>query len=260
MTSLIIVSFSKESQAIEASRKLSQLEAFGDLTIYERVIVKKKADGNAEVLQADITDGLRSISGMPLSTLAAAMGGPVGMVLGILSGSFEVSMLESNYFGFSDDFEMRLATKVQTGELAIVAEVDEENPVFINGTLGGLIMRTDVDYEYDQYLEHNIESIDEEIATLRARLRSAVESERPLIQQKTMDLKEKRRRKLAELEKKTHEKISKLRSGIQSNTKKSGFSIHEFKIERLKSRIHKHQAILAELEDELKAYLKRNVY
>jgi len=42
MTNLVVVSFTNESQAIEASHKMIELESLGDITVYEKVIVKKK--------------------------------------------------------------------------------------------------------------------------------------------------------------------------------------------------------------------------
>ena len=57
MTNLIISTFKEEATAIEASQKLNELEIIGDITIYERVILKKHADGETVVLQADTAGG-----------------------------------------------------------------------------------------------------------------------------------------------------------------------------------------------------------
>ena len=43
MTNLIIATFKEEAEALEASQKLNELESIGDVTIYERVIIKKNA-------------------------------------------------------------------------------------------------------------------------------------------------------------------------------------------------------------------------
>jgi hypothetical protein len=37
MTNLIVISFKNESQAIEGSHKLNDLESVGDITVYEKV-------------------------------------------------------------------------------------------------------------------------------------------------------------------------------------------------------------------------------
>ncbi len=41
MTSLIVVSFTNEAQAIQASHKLVKLESSGSITVYEKLIVKR---------------------------------------------------------------------------------------------------------------------------------------------------------------------------------------------------------------------------
>ncbi len=58
MTNLIVISFANETQAIEASHKLIELESFGDITVYEKVILKKHSNGDTSVIQTETTDGL----------------------------------------------------------------------------------------------------------------------------------------------------------------------------------------------------------
>ena len=69
MTNLIIASFKQEAEAIEASNKLNELESIGDITIYERILVKKKEDGEAVILQTDTTEGQTALSGMAIGAL-----------------------------------------------------------------------------------------------------------------------------------------------------------------------------------------------
>lgn len=85
MTNLIIATFKEEAEAIEASQKLHELDSIGDITIYEMVIVKKNANGEAQVLQADTTEGLSTLSGMAIGSLIGALAGPVGFVAGMFT-------------------------------------------------------------------------------------------------------------------------------------------------------------------------------
>jgi uncharacterized membrane protein len=252
MTNLIVASFENEDEAIDISRKLSRSETLGEITIYERVIVRRNRDNTASVLQADITDGFRSISGLALDTLVTALGGPVGMAVGILSGSFSGRLKELNYFGFPEDFELNLLSKIFPGEVSIIAEIDENNSNFLDSLLTGRLLRINVDYEYPEYAHSHIESVDEEIAMRRIRMKAAGPAEISLLLQRISDLKEKRRRKLAELDKKAKEVLAKSNASAASDREKVRNSLHELKIARLKSRIEKHQMILAELRNELK--------
>jgi len=251
MTNLITASFQDEAQAIEASRRLSQLESFGDITIYERVIVKKNSNGTVEVIQADIMEGMRAVSGLSLGTLVGTLGGPVGMAVGMLSGVWAGVVAEANYFGLSEEFASKVMSKMKPGGVCIIAELDEDNPVYINGTVGGEITRASVDYEYDAYAEAQIQGIDELIAVQRARIKSAINTEKSIIQQKIVDLREKRRRRLAALERKAKESLEKGKSGSFPAGEKARWSHHEFKISRLRNKIERHQAILEELKNEL---------
>src|SRR4030095_7948999 len=98
MTNLIVISFKNESQAIEGSHKLTELESFGDITVYERVMLKKSATGEKTVLQSETSDGVRTLSGMALGTLVGALAGPVGMLVGMMTGTLAGAALESDYF------------------------------------------------------------------------------------------------------------------------------------------------------------------
>jgi len=100
MTNLVVVSFPNESQAIEGSHKMIELESLGDITVYEKVIVKKEANGEVTVLQTDTTEGVRTLSGMAIGTLVGALAGPVGILAGMATGTLIGTMFEADYFDF----------------------------------------------------------------------------------------------------------------------------------------------------------------
>jgi uncharacterized membrane protein len=242
MTNIIIASFTKEAEAIAASHKLNELERFGDITVYEMVMVKKNPDGKVEQIKSESSEGLATLSGMAIGTLVGALAGPVGMVVGMFTGTLTGAAIELDYYSFSGDFGAKIINKMQPGTVAIIAELDEDSSAFVDNALlpfGATLSRSDVDYEYDKYEDEQIEAIEKDIDDERAKIKTAVEGEKTKIQNKILELKEKRRKKMAELEKKSKE------VAVKSKFK-------EFKISRLKSRIERHQTKLAELEDELK--------
>lgn len=255
MTNLIVASYQQEDQANAASKKLSELEVLGDITIYDRVVIKKDLKGEIEVLDAHTSDGLRTLTGMAVGTFVGALAGPVGMVAGMISGTLGGALWESDYFGFSEDFGSKVSSKMLPGTVAVIAEVEEENVVFVDSTLaplGGQLFRSLVDYEYGKYDEEQIEDIDEEIATETASLKAAAAAEKTKIQAKISDLKEKRRQKIAELEKKAKEAVAKGKVQMESLGEKFKAPLEELMISRLKGRIQRHQTRLAELQSELK--------
>ncbi|MFI5156336.1 MAG: DUF1269 domain-containing protein [Chitinophagales bacterium] len=255
MVNLVIASFKDEAKAKSASQKLSELESIGDITIYETVIVKKNLDGQTEILTADTTAGFRTLSGMAVGTLVGAIAGPVGMAVGMFTGTLGGIAWESDYFSFSEDFGSKVTNKMSPGTFALVAEIDEDNNVFVDGTLaplGGVVVRTDVDYEYEKYNDEQVEEMEEEIAAERMRLRLAASDEKEKIQNRISKLKQKRAQKITELEKRAKESVATGKSKVQTLGQDIKSSLEELKISRLKSKIEKYQEKLAALENKLK--------
>lgn len=200
MSNLIAASFTNEAQAIEALHKLVELESSGDITIYERAIVKKDLNGKATVLQTEVTDGRGTLPGMAIGTLVGALAGPVGLLAGLITGTVAGAIFGSSRFNFPRDFTSKLKKQVQPGTAAVIAEIDEDSPVFVNNALaplGATISRANMDYTFDEYIEAKVDEIDERITAERAKIKSAAGTERSRIQQKMARLKEKRKQRIA---------------------------------------------------------------
>jgi uncharacterized membrane protein len=227
MTNLIVLSFPDEAKAIQASHKLTELESFGDISVFEKAIIKKGADGEYTSLQSESTDGLRLVSGMALGTLIGAIGGPVGMMVGMLSGTAIGAIVETDYVDFSEDFVNKVSDRLKVGNVAILAEVSEDSPAFVDGVvtpLGGNIFRSNADYVYDDYEDDQVKEFDEEIAEDRKQFKAAVREDKERIKKRIEQLKEKRRQRIAALKEKAKDrKKSRLAQAIdQEQSKISG--------------------------------------
>jgi len=171
-------------------------------------------------------------SGMALGSLIGASAGPVGALVGMVSGTMTGALLETNYYDFSDEFTSKVNNQLQPGSVAIIAEIYEEGPAFLDNAmepLGGTISRSNVDDEYDEFLDDQVKAIQSDIAADRASLRSANEKQKLKIQQKIAQLKEKRHQRIAELKEKRN-----AQKGV-----------------RLKEKINEHKSAIAELETKL---------
>jgi uncharacterized membrane protein len=245
MTNLIVGSFKNEAQAIAASHRLLELESYGDITIYENVMVKKDGYDETSIIQSKTSDGVRTFSGMALGSLVGVIAGPVGLLVGMMTGTLVGAVAEADYMNFSDDIISKVKDRIQQGTVAIIAEVSEESPDFIDNAFDSLgatnIFRSDVDYIYDDYDDEHIEETDEEIAAERARIKSSSAAEKAKIVQKIEDLKVKRRKKIAELNEKH-----------QANRDRKKTSRDEAKKERLEKKISRHQTRIAKLEEEVR--------
>jgi uncharacterized membrane protein len=250
MTNLIIATFKEEAEAIEASRKLHELESIGDITIYEMVLVKKNEDGVSQVSQADTTEGLTTLSGMTIGTLIGALAGPVGLVAGMFTGTLAGAAMEADNYGFAEDFISDAADQLQPGMVSLVAEIEEDEPVFIDSSLaplGATLTRSDVDYAFTKYSDEEIDELDEEIAAARAKLKAAKDKEKDKIQQKIAKLKEERKERINEFK----EKVKDTAADIKT-------SVKERKIEKLRTKIEKHHKKIADLEKQLQAVLEKD--
>jgi len=172
------------------------------------------------------------------------LGGPVGMLAGMLVGTITGVVWESDHYSFSQDFAGKVADELQPGMVAIIAEVDEDKKVFLDTYVkdaGGKLVRTDVDYEYDKISNEQLEAIDEQIAADRATLREASSEEKEKIQQAISNLKEKRK-----------EKIASFKTDMDKALEKEKGLVKETRAEFIHNRIARYKEKLATLEEELK--------
>jgi uncharacterized membrane protein len=250
MTNLIIATFKEEAGALEASQKLNDLEAIGDITVYEKVIIRKNADGTTVVLQSDTTEGLSTVSGMAVGALIGALAGPVGLVAGMFTGTMAGALVETDNYGFAEDFISGAANQLKPGMTAVIAEVEESDQVFLDSSLaplGGTLTRSDVDYEYDKHSDEEIDEMDEDIAAARAKLKSAAQNDKAKFQKKIDKLKEERKERIQEFK----EKVKDTEAEVKA-------SVKERKIGKLRDKIEKHQQKIANLEKQLQAAVEKN--
>jgi uncharacterized membrane protein len=250
MTNLIIATFKEEAEALEASQKLNELESIGDITIYERVIIKKNANGETVVLQTDTTEGLTTVSGMAVGALIGALAGPVGLVAGMFTGTMVGAVVDADNYGFGEDFVTGAGDHLQPGMTAVIAEVEESDEIFINSSLtplGATLTRSDVDYEYTKHSDEEIDEMDDEIAAARAKLKTAAENDKAKFQKKIEKLKEERKERIEEFK----EKVKDAEAEVKASVKES-------KIGKLRSKIEKHQQKIANLEKQLQTVVEKD--
>lgn len=238
------MSFASEAKAMEASHKLAEVESFGNITVYEKVIAKKDLDGNVTLLESNTTGGLRTLTGMTLGTMAGAFAGPVGLVIGIFTGALAGAAVESDYYDFAEDFTKKVIEHLQPGTVAIVAEIYEEDPALLDYDLepfGATVSRSNLDYAHDEYEDGQIKGIEEEITAQRNKLKSALAADKARIQENISRLKEQRKKRITDLKQRQNTVIAKIRTLANDHRKA-----------RLIKSIDRHEKKVEELEEKLK--------
>ena len=209
MTNLIVLSFTDDAKAIQASHKLAELEYIGDISIFEKVIIKKGANGEFTYLQTDTSDGARMASGMALGTLVGVIGGPVGMLVGMLSGTLVGAAVEADYVDFSEAVVRKVTAHLNVGDVAILAEISEDGSFFVDSTvasLGANIFRYNVDDAYSDYEDEQVRQFDNEIAEERKQFKAARSEDKARVKNRIEQLKEKRRQRIAAFKEKANDR------------------------------------------------------
>jgi uncharacterized membrane protein len=265
MTKVIVASFKEEKKAIGALHKLKELDSFGDIALYESVLVRKQQDNDYEILKADSSEGWRVLTGMAVGGLLGALGGPIGLIIGLYTGTAIGAISDASHYNFAEDFVAGVENKMATGTVSIIAEIDEESSVFIDDyfkPFDAVITRSDVDFDYDTYLGEEIDVIDDEITEERVSLKKSIGDEKTKIEKKIAVLKEKRKLKVAEfdaaakkmaatIKDKAQTGAAEIRDGAKGVGKDITDAAHEAKANRIKKRIARHEARLSKLHKEL---------
>lgn len=270
MANIIVVSFTQETKAIKALHKLKELDSYGDITLYEHLMIRKKKHDEYEVLKDKTSEvGWRTVTGMALGGLAGALAGPIGLVIGLYSGTAVGAILDIGRYDLEDDFIKKVNNKMKVDEITIIAEVGEESSVFIDNYMESLdtkVIRTEAGVELDNFLDEQIEELEDKIEDEREKLKEATTAEKAKINTKITDLKAQREAKLAELETKrksylksikdrTEARIEKLESTLDKVGDNISDSIVRARTNRLQRRIKRQKIKLNKLNRQLEEIL-----
>ena len=266
MANIIVVPFKDETKAIEALHKIKELDAYGDITLYEHVMIRKTESDQYEVLD-DTTDGegWRTFTGMALGGLVGAFGGPLGLIIGLYTGTALGAVWDVGRYDFEDQYIKEVSNKMNIGTIAIVAEVAEDSAVFIDDALKPYcseIIRSEAGVEFDDYVDEQILILEEEIESEREKLKKATATEKAKIKTQIANLKVKRiatmnaleaKRKsvLKEIKEKTKSRINKLESDLKDYEHEVSDSFSKARKNRLKKKIKRQEEKLYQLHSAL---------
>lgn len=83
----LVITFSDDSKAIEASHRLQDLAMRGDISLGYNVMLKKNADGKIEAMKRETSSGRTTWTGMLIGMLVGLFMGPFGFLLSMLAGT-----------------------------------------------------------------------------------------------------------------------------------------------------------------------------
>jgi uncharacterized membrane protein len=166
MERMLVVVFNDEPKTYQGAHALKGLDSEGSITIHAESVIKKNADGTVTVKESEDEFPVRTVGGTAIGSLIGLLGGPVGLGVGAVAGFLAGAIGDLHVAGVDAEFVDEVATALQPGKCAVIAEVSEEwvTPVDTGmEALGGIIFRT-----ARKAVEHDQRAQD--VATVRAEI------------------------------------------------------------------------------------------
>ncbi len=131
----VVITFSEEAKAIEASHKLQDLAIRGDISMGYSVMLRKGPNGEIEALKKSSVNGDDTWSGMFIGMLVGMFFGPLGFLLSMLTGTAIGAGVDHSQDKFKDGFVDKVKEKLNNGRIAIITNCDESSPIFIDNAM-----------------------------------------------------------------------------------------------------------------------------
>ena len=131
----VIITFQLQDEAIKASHNLQDLAVRGDIELKYSIMLRKNEEGKVEVLKKVTKDGVESWTGMFIGMLVGLFFGPLGFLISTLAGTAIGAGVDSSHEKFNDNFANKVKEKLDEGDTAIVANINEQSGVFIDDAM-----------------------------------------------------------------------------------------------------------------------------
>jgi uncharacterized membrane protein len=171
MDKVIFVGFDSEQKAYEGDRALHDMHRNGTLTLYNDAVVVKEPGGAVAVRRAPDAEPVGTFGGMVTGGLVGLLGGPVGAAVGLSAGTLIGAAFDLTNEGLDRDFVEDVGARLEPGNAAVIAEIDEHWQVPLDTgmeALGGKVLRQTRTQIEDAYLDRAVEAAQIELAVLEA--------------------------------------------------------------------------------------------
>ena len=171
MNKVIYVGFDTEAKAYEGARALRDMHREGSLTLYNDAVVVKEDNGKVVVRAQPEGEPIATVGGMLTGGLIGLIGGPIGVAMGMGTGTLMGAAFDLTREGIDRDFVEDVAAHlVAPGKSAVIAEIDESWQAPLDArmeTLGATVMRKTPTEIEDAYFEREIQASQRELAALQ---------------------------------------------------------------------------------------------
>jgi uncharacterized membrane protein len=254
MEKLIVVTFRDAKNATGGLNRLLDLDQLGDITIYNYAKIQKTGNKQFDLQEHKGPD----LSDMPLAaaiggSMIGLIAGPVGMVLGGLTGIMVGGVDAADSMDFDDEVLDQVKDKLNVGDFAIVLDIEEDDDVLVNSyiePLQGVIVRTDIAEKYDQYDDEQWDELNKEIDEEEKSLKNALDKDKAAIKAKIGKLKKERDERFEKMKARSEKRKQLLESRIKAFDEKIKTANAN-----AKDRLKKHQKHLRQRLEKINAQL-----
>jgi uncharacterized membrane protein len=239
MERMLVVVFDNELKAYDGYRALSELDSEGSISVHAQAVIEKDDDGKVTVKQKGADFPIRTVGGTAIGALIGLLGGPIGLGLGAITGTFAGSLLDMDRAGVNAEFLDDAREKLTPGKWAIVADVSEEwvTPVDTRmAALGGTVFRAtrhDVEHEQDA---KDMADMKADIAQLKAEQAKSRSDQKAKIQSKIDNLNKKLHAKIQQAKQTSKQQQDEAKAKADALEKKAAKAKGETKA-KIKARI-----------------------
>ena len=201
MIKVVVAYFKTEKKALAAVHKLNELNSYGDISLYDKIVVRKKQNGGYETLSNDCCKDWRALGVMVFGGLFGTLGRPLVFLTGLHAAKSSHSVQSAYYYDFAEVFLASIQNKMTAGAVSIIAEIDEEKHEFVDiyfRPFGAEVIKSGVDFYFDEDTTELLGEIENEIAVQRYGLKKAMGREKKKIETKVAALKVKRKVMMAD--------------------------------------------------------------
>jgi uncharacterized membrane protein len=171
MNKLLFVVFDSETEASAGLNALRTLHAAGDITLFSTAVLGRSANGSVSVKESMDSGPIGTAAGLAVGSLIGLLGGPVGVAIGALTGTVTGAVRDFWAAGVGLDFIEEATQLLQSGKVALVAEIEEEWVIPVDTALeaaGGQVLRRTRTELAEAHFDHDIAAFKSEIKELES--------------------------------------------------------------------------------------------
>jgi uncharacterized membrane protein len=169
MNRILVAIFNDEKSANAGLQALHRLHGSGDITLYAANVVAKDAKGVVSVKKTEDDGPIGTVTGMAVGSLVGLLGGPAGLAIGAVTGTFIGAIRDFWLAGVGLDFVEEAERFLDSGKVALIAEVEEEWVIPVDAaieSLGGQVFRRTRTEVAEAHYDHDVAAFKSEIKAL----------------------------------------------------------------------------------------------